>query len=119
MSATLVLGASINKERYSNLAILKLVKHGHKVYAIGNKEGEICGVEVKAQPVPDINIDSVSIYLRPSIQKEYYEYILSLNPRRIIFNPGTENPEFDQLARINGIETLQACTLVMLNLGNY
>jgi predicted CoA-binding protein len=116
---TLVIGASENPVRYSNLAIRRLKDHGHEVVALGLKEGEVAGVKIEKtrQAFPDIN--TITLYLNPSRQKELYDYILSLNPKRIIFNPGTENPELEQKAQAKGIETVEACTLVMLSIGNY
>jgi hypothetical protein len=116
---TLVLGASANPERYSCLAVQKLRKYGHPVAAIGRKQvtvGDV-GVATKPEPIPDI--DTVTLYLNPANQKEYYDYILSLHPRRIIFNPGTENPELEALASAKGIHILEACTLVLLSTGQY
>lgn len=116
---TLVLGASTNPARYSFLAINKLAAHGHPVVAIGLKEGSVAGVTIqKGSPEMD-DIDTVTLYLNPANQRPYYSYIISLQPRRIIFNPGTENPELEELAKENGIETLEACTLVLLSIGRY
>lgn len=119
MKKTLVLGASPNSERYSYAAVKQLVRYGHEVVAIGNREGEIDGIAI-AKDTPQLdNIHTVSLYLSAANQPAYYDYILGINPRRIIFNPGTENPELSRLARERGIETLPACTLVMLSIGNY
>ncbi len=116
---TAVIGASSNPERYSNMATLRLKKYGHKVYPIGIKEGKI-GDEVILTGRPELNdVHTVTLYVGPRNQPEWYDYILSLKPQRIVFNPGTENPEFYKLASEKNIECLEACTLVMLGIGNY
>jgi uncharacterized protein len=116
---TLVLGASQNPERYSNLAVKKLLAHHYAVAAVGNKKGNIAGVTIENEKVPFKNIDTVTLYLNPLHQKEYYDYIFSLQPKRIIFNPGTENEELADLARQKGIIPQEACTLVLLSTGQY
>ncbi len=116
---TLVLGASENPGRYSNLAIKSLVNKGHEVLAVGKSGGNVAGIEIlKDMPVTD-EIDTVTLYLNPSHQQPFYELILMLEPRRIIFNPGTENEELEFLAASKGIDTLEACTLVLLSTGQY
>ena len=116
---TLVIGASMNPSRYSYLAINRLVAHQHPVVAIGLKEGIVSDVPImKGQP--DIQgIDTVTLYVNTANQKPYYDYIISLKPRRVIFNPGTENEELHELAAKHGIETIEACTLVLLGTGQY
>jgi uncharacterized protein len=116
---TLVLGASENPARYSNKAILNLLSKGHEVIAIGKKAGKIKNVEIQTQPVATDDIDTVTLYLNPQHQEPYYDYIKSLKPRRIIFNPGAENEALERLAAQQGIDILEACTLVMLNTGQY
>jgi predicted CoA-binding protein len=116
---TLVLGASDNPSRYSNLALNRLVKNGHPVVAIGRKDTSVAGIEVTKEKREFEDIDTVTLYLNPFNQKEYYDYIVSLKPKRIIFNPGTENEELNQLAKENKIETMEACTLVLLSTGQY
>lgn len=116
---TLVLGASENPSRYSNMAILKLRNYKHNVVAIGRQAGKVNDVEIGTQPVKTDDIDTVTLYLNPDHQKPYYDYIVSLKPRRIIFNPGTENDELESIAAKAGIDTLEACTLVMLGTGQY
>ena len=118
MKTTLVLGASINSERYSNRAIQQLKQSGHKVVAVGNREGEAHGVEI-IKEIPIIDIDTITIYLGKENQYPYYDQILNMNLNRIIFNPGAENRELAELANNNGIEVIEACTLVMLSIGNY
>lgn len=116
---TLVLGASDNPARYSCLAIHMLREHQHPVKAIGRKETVVADVPVVTAQQAFENIDTVTLYLNPDHQKEYEEYILSLNPKRIIFNPGTENPAFEEKANQAGIQTMEACTLVLLSTGQY
>jgi predicted CoA-binding protein len=119
MSRTLVIGASTNPEKYAYKAIQQLKKHGEEVLAIGIKAGEVEGVTIQTG-MPELkNIDTVTLYIGPAHQPGYYNYILSLKPRRVIFNPGTENPEFEEMVRKEGIEAEVACTLVMLSIGNY
>ena len=116
---TVLLGASENTSRYSNLATQKLVMHQHPVTAIGIRAGNIGNTPiVKGQPKVE-NVDTVTLYLSPANQKVYYDYILSLQPKRIIFNPGTENDELANLATANSIQSIEACTLVMLSTGQY
>lgn len=117
---TLVLGASENPQRYSNMAIKRLKAHGHEVVAVGKKAGSVVGVDIQTQPVQTEDIDTVTLYLNPTHQKAYYDYILSLKPRRIIFNPGAENEELEKMAAEAGVDDiLESCTLVMLNTGQY
>ncbi len=116
---TLVLGASNNPDRYSFLAVNKLANFGHTVVPVGNKKGTIQDMEIQnGMPVAD-GVDTVTLYLNPTNQIPYYKYILSLKPKRIIFNPGTENDELAKLAEAAGVETVEACTLVMLSTGQY
>jgi len=116
---TLVLGASANPARYSFLAIQRLRQHGHPVKAIGLRKAVVEDVQIDDAPTKADDIDTVTLYLRPSRQEQYYDYILSLNPKRIIFNPGTENEELEKLARDKGIKTMEACTLVMLGTNQF
>ncbi|HUM96531.1 MAG TPA: CoA-binding protein [Chitinophagaceae bacterium] len=116
---TLVLGASENPSRYSFKAIEKLVRYGHPVVAIGKKAGLIGKTLIETEKKYFENIDTVTLYLNPQHQKNYYEYILSIHPKRIIFNPGAENEELVNLATANGIKTIEACTLVMLGTSQY
>ena len=115
----MVLGASDNPARYSYLAINKLTAFGHPVVAIGRKKTKVNKIEVITGRPEVEEIDTITLYLNPTNQIPYYDYILSLKPRRIIFNPGTENPELEALANEKGIDTLEACTLVMLSTGQY
>jgi uncharacterized protein len=116
---TLVLGASDNPQRYSYLAMSRLRGKGHPVVAIGRKQAKVGDVEIGTDKRDFPGVDTVTLYLSPVRQKEYYDYILSLHPKRIIFNPGAENPELALLAQAQGIEPLEACTLVLLSTGQY
>ena len=116
---TLVLGASENQSRYSYLAIKRLLAHGHEVVAIGSKKGKVQDVDIVTEQTPMDDIHTVTLYLNPTNQKPYYDYILSLKPKRIIFNPGTENEELERKIAQKGTNTLEACTLVMLSTGSY
>jgi len=116
---TLVLGASENPARYSNLAINRLKNNQHPVVAIGRRKGMVAGIPIETEQKPFSDIDTVTLYLNPMHQKEYYNYIISLRPKRIIFNPGTENEELFDLAVQNNIKPVEACTLVLLSTGQY
>jgi len=116
---TLVLGASDNIDRYSNKAVKKLTAYGHPVIAIGNKKTFIDDIPIYKEHLKVDDVDTVTLYLNPQRQKEYYDYILSLKPKRIIFNPGTENRELADLAVKNNIEPVEACTLVLLSTGQF
>lgn len=114
-----MLGASTRQGRFSLLAIKSLAKHNIEVVAIGARPGEVEGVQILDYPVFPTDIHTVSLYLNPYRQRDYIDYIIGLKPKRIIFNPGTENPELLKLARENGIEVVFDCTLVMLNANRY
>jgi predicted CoA-binding protein len=115
---TLVLGASVKPHRYANKAMLALQQKGHKVVAVGNRAGEAHGISITKE-MPTTDVDTLTMYLGATNQKPYYEQILALQPRRIIFNPGAENPELAQLAQAQGVVVEEACTLVLLSLGEY
>ena len=116
---TLVLGASGNPARYSYLAIQRLTAKDIEVLAVGRKAGNVGNVTITTEQKLMDDIHTISLYLNPDNQKPYYDYILALHPKRIIFNPGTENAELRQMAESKGIETDYACTLVMLQIGTY
>jgi uncharacterized protein len=116
---TLVLGASSNPSRYSFLAINRLREHQHPVVAIGKRPTLVADVPVQTEPETFEDLDTITIYLNTENQKNYYDYILARHPRRVIFNPGAENPEFEKLLRDNGIQTQEACTLVLLSTGQF
>ena len=119
MKKTLVLGASLKSNRYSYFAIRRLLDFDNEVVAVGNKKGEAHGVDVTTEKVMFSNIDTVTLYLNAKRQEEYYNYVISLQPRRIIFNPGTENPEFYKLLLKHDIAFEEACTLVLLSTNQY
>ena len=116
---TMVLGATENPTRYSFLAVEKLRRYGHPVIAIGKQEGKIGETSIITGHPDEKEVDTVTLYLNPQLQKQYYDYILSVHPKRVIFNPGTENKEFSDLVKDNGIEPLEACTLVLLGTNQY
>ena len=116
---TLVLGATAKPDRYANRAINALVSKGHSVLAIGQHAGEVAGVKIQTKMMPSNNVDTVTLYLNPRNQRDYYNYIIETQPKRVIFNPGTENPELYQLLKSNNIEVEVACTLVLLATGQY
>ncbi|KAB7529575.1 CoA-binding protein [Flagellimonas olearia] len=119
MGQTLVIGASINPGRYSNIAIRRLVENHVETTAFGISRGTVSGIQITDNLDNFQNIDTVTLYLNPKRQKEYYQKIVDLKPRRVIFNPGTENPEFQEILSKEGIEVQEACTLVLLATGQY
>lgn len=116
---TVVIGASDNPERYSYKATIALQRRNHEVIPVGLKDGEINGINITVGKVDIFNVDTITLYVGAKNQPFWYEYIIGLKPKRVIFNPGTENPEFEELLQKNNIETIEACTLVMLSIGNY
>ena len=113
------MGGSEKPERYSNKAIRMLLKHGYPAVAQGLRAGQVESCQI-IPGMPDIaDVDTITLYLGPQNQPAYYDYWLGLKPRRIIFNPGTENPEFQDMATQQGIKCLEACTLVLLSTGQY
>jgi|TARA_R110000751_G_scaffold45656_1_gene103431 predicted CoA-binding protein len=116
---TLVIGASLKPNRYSNVAIKRLTMYDHPAVAIGLREGKVAGVDISLEKEPFKDIDTVTLYLNPSRQEPYYDYIIALHPARVIFNPGTENPEFYTLLKENNIDFEVACTLVLLGTNQY
>jgi predicted CoA-binding protein len=118
---TVIIGASTNPARYSYLAAEMLSDYKHEFIPVGIKKGEVFGrriLDITSKPTIS-DVDTVTLYMGPSHQYEYYNYILSLKPRRVIFNPGTENPEFEKMIEESGAEALEACTLVLLRSGQY
>ena len=118
---TVIVGATPNESRYANLASNMLREYDHEIVPLGIKQGVVAGTEIlDIRKKPAINgVDTVTLYIGPRHQPEWYNYILGLKPKRIIFNPGTENDEFEKLAEEKGIEALQACTLVLLRSHQY
>lgn len=119
MKKVMVLGASPNKRRFSYSCVKSLLRHGYDVLPIGKRKGEIDEVSIITDKPPVNNIDTVTLYLNANNQKEYYKYLMDIAPNRIIFNPGAENPELKAMAKENNIDVTEACTLVMLNSGNF
>lgn len=116
---TLVIGASENQNRYANKAVRMLINKGFDVFALGKRTGIIDGVEIFKEQKDLKNIDTVTLYLSLENQQEIVNYVLKLKPNRVIFNPGAENPDAEKLFNKEGIETINACTLVMLTTGQY
>jgi predicted CoA-binding protein len=116
---TLVLGASLNPERYAFKAIEKLVKNGHSVWAIGQTPGKVAGINIVTEKIHLEDIDTITIYLNPSHQLEYYDYIIKSKPKRVIFNPETENAELAKILSNNNIYVEESCTLVLLGTHQY
>ncbi|MPR32566.1 CoA-binding protein [Salmonirosea aquatica] len=116
---TLIIGATPNPGRYAFAAAHRLTQRGHSIVQIGLRQGEVAGVPITTQKENYTDIDTVTLYVGPRNQPEYYDYVISLRPRRVIFNPGTENTEFENRLLKEGIEPLEACTLVMLATGQY
>ncbi len=118
---TVIVGASPNPGRYAYLAAGMLSEHGHEFVPVGIRRGEVGGkpiLNIREKPAI-ANVDTVTLYIGPQRQPEWYDYILSLKPKRVIFNPGTENNEFVEMVNDHGIEALEACTLVMLRSKQY
>jgi uncharacterized protein len=118
---TVIIGATDNTSRYAYLAASMLKQYNHEIVPLGIKSGDVLGHEIlDIRKKPDVkDVDTITLYIGPPRQPEWYDYLLSLKPRRIIFNPGTENPEFEKLAEDQGVEVLEACTLVMLRSYQY
>lgn len=119
MKKTLVFGASPNPQRYAHIAAKRLLDHGHPIAMVGRREGMVRDEPILTNWPLVEGVDTITMYMGPSNQREFYDYLLSHKPRRIIFNPGTENPELYALAQARGIATEEACTLVLLAAGVY
>jgi predicted CoA-binding protein len=119
MKKTLVLGATPNADRYAYLAANKLVKYGHEIVNVGMKTGEVAGVKIEKPEAIHNDIDTVTMYVGPQNQAPLYDYVLKTKPKRVIFNPGSENDEFEKKLNEAGIQTEEACTLVLLSIGQY
>ncbi len=116
---TLIIGASNNPDRYSYKAAHKLTENGFEIIPYGVKSGEVAGVKILNDWDPSWDVDTVTMYINSTIQKEYYDRIIALKPRRVIFNPGTENPEFYPILKKHNIMYEEACTLVLLSMKAY
>ncbi|KAA0989393.1 CoA-binding protein [Dyadobacter aurulentus] len=119
MKRTLIIGATSNPSRYAYLAAQKLMNYGHPIILVGRKKGFALGEDIHLEKSNWEDVDTVTLYINPSHQPEYYDYIVSLNPKRVIFNPGTENPEFKNILLNKNIIPIEGCTLVMLSTGQY
>lgn len=122
MKKTVVIGATDNPERYAYKATVALQGKKHEVVPVGINDGVINGLKIlnlKTDKETISGVDTVTLYVGPKNQPFWYDYILGLKPQRVIFNPGTENPEFEQMLQKNNIEPVEACTLVMLSVGSY
>ncbi len=121
MKKTVIIGATPNTARYAYAAAQRLTECQHEIVPVGIKQGELFGQEIlpiREHPIIS-EVDTITMYIGPRHQPEYYKYLLNLNPHRIIFNPGSENEEFMALAKDKGIEVVSGCTLVMLGVGIY
>ena len=116
---TLVIGASTNPTRYSYLAIQSLLKHGNDVVALAKREGKVADISIQTKWPDREYFHTVTLYIGPQRQYEYYNFLLELKPKRVIFNPGTENNELAEKLENNGVEAIEACTLVLLSTGQY
>lgn len=116
---TVVLGASIKEERYSNQAIRRLKKAGHEVIAVGRKEGIVDGINIQTENPTDLEIDTITLYLSPKNQEGLFHYIKKVEPKRVIFNPGTEDAALASQLKKHDIEVVYGCTLVMLSVGTF
>ncbi len=119
MSTMVVLGASDNPERYSYKAVTRLVKNHYNVVAIGKRKGMIGEIPIQKEQIPIPDVHSVLIYIGPSHQGEIIDYVISLKPKRVIFNPGTESPEFEELLESYNVKIVHDCSLVMLAMGRF
>jgi len=119
MKKTLVFGASLKPNRYSNIAIRKLVEKKVETLAFGLREGTVMGITIQTSLSKFKEVDTITLYMNPKRQREFYEAIIELQPRRVIFNPGTENEEFYSLLASKKIDVQVACTLVLLATGQY
>jgi len=119
MKNTLIIGATPNPTRYAYRAAQMLKAKGHSIINVGIKSGEVAGVAIEKQGEVHHDVHTITLYVGPALQEQYFDYILQTNPKRVIFNPGTENDELEVLLKTNGIEPVEACTLVMLATGQY
>lgn len=119
MKKTLIIGASPDPSRYAYKAAYMLRSKGHEIVNVGVKKGEVAGVEIEKPDTIYMDIDTITLYIGPATQSQYFDYIVATNPKRVVFNPGTENKELQRLLRNNNIEYTEACTLVLLSIGQY
>lgn len=119
MAKTLIIGASPDESRYAYKAAHMLTRFNHEIVNVGIKKGEVAGVPIEKPGQIHADIDTITLYIGPALQPQYYDYILETKPRRVIFNPGTENYELEKLLDRHNIEPVEACTLVLLSTGQY
>ncbi len=119
MKKTLIIGVSENENRYANRVMKILIEKDYEVIAIGKKPGEVSGVKIRTKTIDIENLHTVTLYISPEIQKEYYDYIIAQKPNRVIFNPGSNNKEFQKLLEAEGIQVLNSCSLIMLTADYY
>lgn len=119
MKKTLIIGSSTNPERYSYKAAHMLKRFNHEFVNVGLKAGEVAGVEIQKPETIHHDIDTITLYIGPDLHQQYLDYILQTKPNRVIFNPGTENPEFEEVLNAHNIQTEEACTLVLLSTGQF
>ncbi len=119
MKKTLIIGASPDPNRYAYKAAHMLTGRGHEIVNVGIKKGKVAGVEIEKPVDVYKDIDTITLYIGPSTQPEYFDYIVATKPQRVIFNPGTENVELQRVLDANDIEYTEACTLVLLTTGQY
>jgi len=119
MKKTLIIGASPDPSRYAYKAAQMLTGRGHEIVNVGIKKGEVAGVAIEKPETIHKDIDTITLYIGPATQPEYFDYIVTTKPQRVIFNPGTENVELQRVLDANDIEYTEACTLVLLSIGQY
>lgn len=119
MKNTLIIGATPNPARYAYRAAHMLTSKGHAIINVGIKQGELAGIPIEKAGEIHKDVDTITLYIGPDLQDDYFDYILKTNPKRVIFNPGTENQKLEELLQKNGIEPVEACTLVLLATGQY
>jgi uncharacterized protein len=119
MKKTLIIGATPNTDRYAYRAAHMLTSKGHPIVNVGIKQGTVAGVKIEKPEEIHDDIDTITLYIGPALQDDYYDYIFKTRPKRVIFNPGTENPKLEKALKERGIQPIEACTLVLLSIGQY
>ena len=121
MKKTVIIGATTNPSRYAYLAADNLREKNIEFVPVGIKKGNLFGKEIlDLKQHPDVaDVDTITLYINPANQREWYDYFFKLKPKRVVFNPGTENPELEKMLEEKNIEALEACTLVLLRTGQY
>ncbi len=119
MKKTLIIGASPDPNRYAYKAAHMLTSKGHQIVNIGIKNGAVAGAEIEKPGAIYHDIDTITLYIGPATQPQYFDYIVATKPKRVIFNPGTENEALEELLEQHQIKYTEACTLVLLSTGQY